>query len=138
MHSICNIFSLTPVYYSVNFCSSKVMLFSIEQKKSETEENGMLVCENNSRKKEMKVKEKCKLNIITLIQYCTYGRVNGAIKMLMNQTIQQNYFMQAPWSSQYVNCTKMELYFISVPRQPLFPFKMSENDCGARGGSMVS
>ena len=59
-------------------------------------------------------------------------------KMLMNQTIQQNYFMQAPWSSQYVDCTKMELYFISVPRQPLFPFKMSENDCGARGGSMVS
>lgn len=50
---------------SVNFCSLKVMLFSIEQKRSETEENGMVVCENNSRKKEMKVKEKCKLKIPT-------------------------------------------------------------------------
>lgn len=47
-------------------------------------------------------------------------------------------FYASSMVKQYVDCTKMEMYFISVPWQPLFPFKMSENDCGARGGSMVS
>jgi len=32
----------------------------------------------------------------------------------------------------------MEPYFVSVPRQLLFPFTMPELDRGARGGSMVS
>ena len=61
------------------------MLFSIEQKKSETEENGMVVSENNSRKKEMKVKEKCKLKIPTFgsfeqdLSYMYFGALSNFV-----------------------------------------------------------